>query len=250
MSPKPRATITITLAKESRAERHLAIYNAEPYPDDARRPLIRAECAPGPHRNGRRPCGWIGCRHHLALDVNVNEDPRKPPSISIRREELEDLPETCSLDVADRESGKHISKENGKFLSPVSWRDSGSAVEGNQLGAGCTLAEVAAIMGITRQRAQQIEMTALRKLRAAADPELAIGRVKGPRPSTDGLALGDGNYRMTREDEEDEDDAPMDRRLAWAPGFDDSTKQLALDRAWAAYTRADVPDHSADPEEP
>lgn len=61
-------------------------------PDE--RPRTRAECV-----GGARPCPWIACRHHLALDV----DP-VTGSIKLNHPDREpwDLAETCSLDVADR----------------------------------------------------------------------------------------------------------------------------------------------------
>lgn len=58
----------------------------------ADRPRTRGECA-----GGERPCPWVGCRHHLCLDVNVETG-----SIKLAYEDLELAPETCSLDVADR----------------------------------------------------------------------------------------------------------------------------------------------------
>lgn len=60
---------------------------------DESRPKTRADCA-----GGARPCPWVSCRHHLALDVTFAGSLR----VSFPGVELEDLPETCSLDVADR----------------------------------------------------------------------------------------------------------------------------------------------------
>jgi len=57
------------------------------------RPRIRGECA-----NGLRPCPFVGCRHHLYLDVN-----RENGSIKFNFPHLEpwELARSCSLDVAD-----------------------------------------------------------------------------------------------------------------------------------------------------
>lgn len=70
------------------------------------RPRTRGECATGP-----RPCPWVSCKHHLLLDVNprtghikYNFDPGA----------LEELGETCSLDVAER--GEHTEEEVGALL--------------------------------------------------------------------------------------------------------------------------------------
>jgi hypothetical protein len=58
------------------------------------RPRTRGECAGQP-----RPCPWVGCQHHLYLDVH-------PTSGAIRLNHpgvaLEDMVETCCLDVAER----------------------------------------------------------------------------------------------------------------------------------------------------
>ena len=59
----------------------------KPLPDDwpapkGRRPRTRGECADGP-----RPCQWINCRHHLAIES------RWPSRLT----------ESCALDLADRD---------------------------------------------------------------------------------------------------------------------------------------------------
>lgn len=120
------------------------------------RPRTRGECA-----NGPRPCPWVSCRYHLLLEV-------KPPSVdeygrshggTIRLPVLgsklhpgagplavdefteaataclEAMAETCTLDVAD--SG------------------------------GTILAEVGELLGVTRERARQLEEKALRSMRRA-----------------------------------------------------------------------------------
>lgn len=61
--------------------------------DAEQRPRTRGECVGGP-----RPCPWVSCRHHLALEITADgvrlmlpEDPDDWHGL-----------ETCSLDVADR----------------------------------------------------------------------------------------------------------------------------------------------------
>lgn len=60
-------------------------------PLDVERPRTRADCMDGP-----RPCPWVGCRHHLYLEVKPNG------SIVLNRPGLEpwELEHSCSLDVA------------------------------------------------------------------------------------------------------------------------------------------------------
>lgn len=94
-----------------------------PLPDGVARPWTRGDCVDGP-----RPCPWVSCMHHLAFDVT----PRGGITENFPDVELEDLPDTCALDVADR--GPH------------------------------TLGEVGERMNITRERARQLEEAALRKL--------------------------------------------------------------------------------------
>jgi hypothetical protein len=90
------------------------------------RPKTRGDCA-----GGQRPCPWVGCRYHLALDVNPKNGSIK---IAFPHLEIWELPETCALDVADRR--------------------------------GETLEEVGGATNLTRQRIEQIEAETLRRLRA------------------------------------------------------------------------------------
>lgn len=84
------------VSKSKRAARHLKYteptrlmpFRVSLYPDldvDHDRPITRADCI-----DGIRPCPYVGCRHHLGLDV------RESGSIAYSGAE-----ETCSLDVAD-----------------------------------------------------------------------------------------------------------------------------------------------------
>ena len=86
-------------------------------------PATRAECVDGP-----RPCPRVSCRHHLYLDVD-------PHSGSIKRNfpdiEVEDMTESCSLDVADR--------------------------------GALTLEGVAPLLNLTRERIRQLEVNALQR---------------------------------------------------------------------------------------
>jgi hypothetical protein len=73
-----------------------------------------------------RPCVFSSCKHHLHLDVN-------PTSGSIRLNfptlEVDELAETCSLDVADR--------------------------------GGATLDQVGDLLNLTRERIRQVELKAI-----------------------------------------------------------------------------------------
>jgi hypothetical protein len=90
------------------------------------RPKTRGQC-----EGGERPCPFVACKFHLFLDVT----PAGGVQVNHPGLELEQLRETCALDVADR--------------------------------GGVTLEEVGELLGITRERVRQMEgagLTALRSL--------------------------------------------------------------------------------------
>lgn len=94
--------------------------NDEPLPE---RPRTRGECLGGP-----RPCPWVGCRHHLYLDVSKAGGLKFVwPGI-----EPEGLADSCALDVADR--GAH------------------------------TLEATGACLNVTRERVRQIETRAIQRV--------------------------------------------------------------------------------------
>lgn len=80
-------------------------------------PSTREDC-----RAGERPCPYISCKYHLYLDVDPNTGSVK---FNFPNLEVWEIPETCSLDVADRD--------------------------------GATLEEVAGIYNLTRERIRQFE---------------------------------------------------------------------------------------------
>ena len=98
----------------------------------AQRPRTRAECLPG-GPNEARPCPWVSCKHHLALDVNPRTGAIK---LNFPALEVWELPETCALDVADR--------------------------------GGITLEEVGEITNLTRERVRQVESRGLASLKPLA----------------------------------------------------------------------------------
>jgi hypothetical protein len=102
---------------------------------DVQRPLSRGACS-----GAQRPCPWVSCKHHLYLDVNPETGSIK---LNFPDLELEDMRDTCSLDVADR--------------------------------GGITLEEVGEILNLTRERIRQVEVRGLLKLKAVS-PDGDIGR--------------------------------------------------------------------------
>lgn len=103
------------------------------------RPKLRGDCLPG-GANECRPCVWVSCRHHLYMEIN--EDGAIIPNFADK--DVDDIPETCSLDIADRvEAGdKMVLERTGEFFD------------------------------LTRERIRQIELDAFAKI-AKAHPALA-----------------------------------------------------------------------------
>lgn len=115
----PRTTAQARLVLGELLDANREILDPETRMEMALRPRTRADCV-----GGQRPCPWAGCRHHLALDVT------DAGSLKVYRDDLEAMPDTCSLDVADRSEG-------------------------------VTLETVAQILGLTREAVRLIERRAL-----------------------------------------------------------------------------------------
>lgn len=73
-------------------------------PDD--RPVTRADCLPG-GTNAERPCPYLGCKHHLALETDGSGGVREML-------DWDDGQPSCALDVADQ--GSHGLRETGDLL--------------------------------------------------------------------------------------------------------------------------------------
>lgn len=90
------------------------------------RPRTRGDCV-----NGPRPCPWASCRHNLLIDLKQRHDSQRAPDV-IEYGEVDEIGETCSLDVAD--AGES------------------------------TLNDIADMHSCTRERVRQIEGIAMRKI--------------------------------------------------------------------------------------
>jgi hypothetical protein len=121
---RPRSK-TIAIKRITREELRIGALMYPPV--DEPRPRTRGEC-----RDGVRPCPWVGCRHHLYLEVNAETGSIK---INFPDVEPEDLAESCCLDVAER--------------------------------GGITLEEVGLITNLTRERVRQVETRGLVTLLAS-----------------------------------------------------------------------------------
>jgi hypothetical protein len=81
----------------------------------------------------KRPCSKLNCRHHLAVDWKGRNGSALGMYV-FPDAELDELPETCALDVAQKYDG-------------------------------LPLHDVGTLLSITRERVRQIELKALRKIR-------------------------------------------------------------------------------------
>lgn len=100
------------------------------------RPKTRGDC-----QDGERPCPYVSCKYHLYLDVTD----RGSLTYNFPNKEVDELKETCALDVADR--------------------------------GGATLNDVGELLQLSRERIRQVENKVLHRLRRhpAALAVLAAG---------------------------------------------------------------------------
>lgn len=123
---------------------------------DARRPRTRSECV-----GGMRPCPWVSCRHHLAIDIT------EAGALKLNHADVDvmELAETCSLDVADR--------------------------------GGVTYEALGDLLNVSRERVRQVETKSLQSARNAAMvdglDETAIAGFASPagavEPDHDGVGM-------------------------------------------------------------
>lgn len=120
---------SIRVARAARFERELSERIGSELDQSVARPATRAEC-----RDGARPCPFVGCKHHLYLDVSPTTGTIKLNFPSL---EVWELGDSCALDVA--ESGPQ------------------------------PLDRASALLNVTRERVRQIEAVALAKLESFED---------------------------------------------------------------------------------
>ena len=122
---------TISMRRFSVRE-HAALLAEYPVAEHAtyERPLVRGDCLAG-GSNAARPCPWVSCAYHLALDVSEDSGNIK---LTFPGVEVADMRHTCALDLSD--------------------------------GDGITLDEIGAAQNISRERVRQIELKAIAHLRA------------------------------------------------------------------------------------
>jgi hypothetical protein len=130
-SRRKRAVRARTISVKRMTKRELELGRMLFPETDYAKPVSRAECA-----EGMRPCPFVSCKYHLYLDVQPRTGAIK---LNFPDIEVEDMHESCALDVADRH--------------------------------GTTLEEVGAIMNLTRERIRQLEVRAMAKVKALSEME-------------------------------------------------------------------------------
>ena len=125
-TPGQHRSITLNAGRASKREIHalqMMGYAEEIATYD--RPRTRGDCLPG-GCNGERPCPWVSCKAHLAIDVDERTGSLK---LNFPDVDVWEMPHTCALDIAD-ESGK-------------------------------TLEEIGTLTNLVRERVRQLEVRAL-----------------------------------------------------------------------------------------
>lgn len=134
---------------EREMRRQLAVVDPDQGPIDADRPRTRADCEGLP-----RPCPWISCRYHLAIDVNELGTLHRTFGLT----DVSEMHETCALDIADR--------------------------------GGATLEEIGRALNVSRERIRQLETLALANAaRSARRLHLAVEFPDEPRSNAPEDAL-------------------------------------------------------------
>lgn len=160
-APRPQGRRSLHPDSVTRQERNERIRVPAWLQDE--RPKTRADCQPG-GSNQHRPCPWVGCRHHLALEVSEDYGTIRPNFEGVldgRKRPLGDMsgvPETCALDVAERQD-----PDTGGYAGLLALIE---AAKGNGMPADLLpLEKVGEYGSVTLERTRQIERQAVLEVR-------------------------------------------------------------------------------------
>jgi hypothetical protein len=131
---RPRSIGTGRLKKAEREELKTLSRRLQRDGAYARRPRIWEDCKDLPG-----PCPWVSCRHHLYLEVDPETRTIK---LNFPGKEVDELEETCSLRKA-----------------------ADGSIDGGFSGGGQTLERTGELLNLTLERARQVQVVALEKVR-------------------------------------------------------------------------------------
>jgi hypothetical protein len=86
------------------------------------RPVVRADCQSG-GVNEHRPCPWMSCKHHMAINVNPDNGSLQFVWPGV---ELHEMPATCALDVADEQEERNVPQDFVALGRLLNMDDTGS----------------------------------------------------------------------------------------------------------------------------
>lgn len=144
--PNGKARVVVRVGRDGKNERERATEEANKtlralkHPE---RPKTRADCKDF-ERNGHRPCPWVGCKHHLVMEVRESTGAivgLQPNFITIDENgvpvvDWDRVEHSCTLDIAEKYP------------------------------EGMTHEKIGAVIGLTRARVDQHEKQGLAKLYA------------------------------------------------------------------------------------
>lgn len=148
------------------------------------RPRTRGECEDGP-----RPCPWVSCRYHLAVDVTATQTKVIRPELPV-----EEMADTCALDVAVQHP------------------------------EGLRQEDVAAILDLSIESIRQTEIASRAGMRLAGGPDLRALHAEGGgrNPADEVEEIGDTAPMFWRPDDKSEAEVREELAEAW------SSKVVAL----------------------
>ena len=168
-----------------------------PPPEAYDRPKVRADCLAG-GVNEARPCPWVSCRHHLAIDLQ--KGPRSSGVSLIEHGDPAEMAETCALDVADQ--GEHHLVDIGRMIG-VSRERVRQIEEDAKSSMTSDRRHLPILRDVVAQIDENVRRDGERNAQAQVGPDNMVGRVL--------------------EDEDPVDEFELDEDASWR------------DRMWRAY---------------
>jgi len=131
-----------------------------------------------------RPCPFVGCRHHLLIDVTG----RGSLKLNFPDRDWDEIPQTCSVDVA--EEGEHTLEQIGDFMNVT--RERARQLEARGIA--------------TSRRSPHLDLKSKEEKAAALAYLELFGESDTPEPGTtvDAASVAERRHLPVLDDEEDE----------------------------------------------